>query len=221
MSRKKWLREFTLNATSGKSRQVAFRESNSILEPDPRRVTNFKRGVPVFLNEVDTIRNLATGNRQYKPPVLKAALVTDYDESNFHEMLAKFQFRLDGRFPDGGAGLEREVHAVASDLFLVGFIKVRSTYAMGHLQGDTYAMSYMRKWFEDRYNQSGRIDSVHIFGDSYGIPELRYTKLECIKDWRSPVRRRQHMASLTEDMKISDLERKTRERFNAGSAGIE
>jgi hypothetical protein len=212
MSKQKWLREFSLNSASGKSRQFAFRDGLSILEPDPRRVTNFKRGVPVFSHEVDTIRNLATGNRQYKGPVLKTNLATNYDESNYHEMLAKFHFRLDGRFPDGGIVFETEVHSVASDLFLVGFIKVRSSYAMGHLQGDVYAMSYMRKWFEDRYNVSGRVDSVHIFGDSYGIPELRYTKLECIKDWRSPVRRRQHMGSLTEDMRISELERKTRDR---------
>jgi hypothetical protein len=218
MSRKKWLREFTLNAVQGRSGQAGYREPPSLLESDPRRVLVFKRGVPVFSDEVDTIQNFATGNRQYKPQVKKAPVVTEYDSSNFNEMLAKFQFRLEGFFPQGGTAIEAEIHKVASDLFLVGFIKVRSRYAIGHLQGDAYAMSYMRKWMEDRCNTSGKMESVHIFGDSYGIPEFRYSKLECIKDWRSPVRRRQHMESIREEGRIKQLEQRTWDRISGTSS---
>ncbi len=107
---------------------------------------------------------------------------------------------------------ESEIHSVASDLHLVGFLKCRSLYAMGHLQGNVYSLSYMRKWLEDRYADSARIDSVHVFEDSYGIPELRYSKLECIKDWRSPVRRRQHMEAINEQRRIHEMERRTRQR---------
>jgi hypothetical protein len=212
MPKKKWLREFTLNIAKARNTHTGYRDNRSILDPDPRRVSNFKRGVPIFTEAVDTIQSLATGNRQYKPPLAKSALITTYDESDFHEMLAKFQFHVDGHFPTGGTDFEAEIHGVASDLSLVGFIKARSRYAMGHLQGDVYAMSYMRKWLQDRYNESGKIENVHIFGDSYGLPEYRYTKLECIKDWRSPVRRRQHMAVLEDEGRIHELERKTRER---------
>lgn len=201
--------------------QTGYRDSNSILDPDPRRVLEFKRGVPIFSRTVDTIQALATGNRQYKPPVPKAPLIADFDESSFHEMIAKFQFHLDGHFPTGGGCLEAELYRIASDLHLLGFIKARSRYAIGHLQGDVFAMSYMRKWLEDRCNDSGKIDIVHVFGESYGLPEYRYTKLECIKDWRSPVRRRQHMAVLEEEARIAGLERKTRERELQRQALIE
>jgi hypothetical protein len=135
-------------------------------------------------------------------------------------MNAKFQFRINGHFPEGGTSLEEELHKVASDLFLLGFIKVRSRYAIGHLQGDAYATSYMRKWMEDRCNSSGKIDSVHVFDDSYGIPEFRYTKLECIKDWRSPIRRKQHMAAIREEAYISSLEERTRDKQSARDAFI-
>ena len=117
--------------------------------------------------------------------------------------------------------MEAELYRIASDLHLLGFIKARSRYAIGHLQGDVFAMSYMRKWLEDRCNDSGKIDIVHVFGESYGLPEYRYTKLECIKDWRSPVRRRQHMAVLEEEARIAGLERKTRERELQRQALIE
>lgn len=220
MPKKKWLREFTLNVAKGRNPQSGFRDLPSLLDPQPRRVLEFKRGVPVFSKTVDTIQNLATGNRQYKPPVKKAPLVTNFDASNFHEMNAKFQFRINGHFPEGGTSLEEELHKVASDLFLLGFIKVRSRYAIGHLQGDAYATSYMRKWMEDRCNSSGKIDSVHVFDDSYGIPEFRYTKLECIKDWRSPIRRKQHMAAIREEAYISSLEERTRDKQSARDAFI-
>ena len=211
MPKKKWLREFTLNVASGRTPQPGYRERASLLEPAPRRVVEFKQGVPVFSKAVDTIQTLATGNRQYKPLVSKAPLITTYDETNFHEMLAKFQFHLSGSFASGGVVFEREIHEVASDLRLVGFIKSRSRYAMGHLQGDVYSMSYMRKWIQDRVAKGARLENVHIFGESYGLPELRYTKLECIKDWRSPVRRRQHMTQIEEEARISQLEKRTRD----------
>jgi hypothetical protein len=210
MPKKKWLREFTLNVAGGRTPQAGYREGFSILDPAARRVLDFKRGVPVFSKAVDTIQTLATGNRQYKPAVPKAPLITSYDQTNFHEMFAKFQFHIDGSLQSGGTEFEREIHEVAADLRLVGFIKARTRYAMGHLQGDVYSMSYMRKWIQYRYARGGRIDNVHVFGESYGLPELRYTKLECIKDWRSPVRRRQHMAVLDEESRIAQLEKRTR-----------
>lgn len=212
MPGKKWLREFTLNVGKGRNHQFNYRDAPSLLDPNPRRVVEFKRGVPIFSRAVDTIQNFATGNRQYKPRVVNAPLVTDFDSSNFHEMKGKFKFHISGRFPNGAVEFEKEIHHVASDLFLVGFLKVRSRYAMGHLQGDVYALSYMRKWMEDRYNESGTIDSVQVFDDSYGIPEFRYKKLECIKDWRSPVRRRQHMAAIQEQEMITKLEQRSRQK---------
>jgi hypothetical protein len=219
MPKKKWLREFTLNVAKGRSPQVAYRDLPSLLDPDVRRVTEFKRGVPIFSKEVDVIQTLATGNRQYKPLVAKAFVQTDYDHTNAHEMLAKFQFHVDGSFPNSGLDFEREIHTVASDLHLLGFIKARTRYAMGHFQGDVFAVSYMRKWLNDRCNTSGKIKNVHLFGDSYGIPEFRYTKLQCIKDWRSPVRRAQHMSVLREEAKIAELEARTR-RHEADDASI-
>ena len=218
MPKKKWLREFTLNVAQGRNPQVPYRDGPSLLDPSPRRVTDFKRGVPIFSTTVDTIQNLATGNRQYKPPVKKAPLITAYDANSCHEMQAKFQFHINGAFPHGGVQFERELYMAALDLYLVGFMKVRSRYAMGHLQGDVLALSYIRKWMEDRYNDSGIINNVHIFEDSYGIPEFRYTKLECIKDWRSPARRRQHMGAIQEAGKISSLEERTREKQSVQDA---
>jgi hypothetical protein len=212
MPKKKWLREFTLNVASGRHHQHGYRESPSLLIPSARRVEAFKRGVPLFSRTVDTIQNFATGNRQYKPPMKKVQVLADYDETSYHNMSGKFQFHIDGRFPNSGTEFEREMFGVASDLFLVGFMKVRAGYALGHLQGDVLALSYMRKWMEYRYNESGTIDNLHFFGDSYGIPEFRYSKLECIKDWRSPVRRRQHMGVLHEEARITKLEERSRKK---------
>ena len=212
MPKIKWLREFTLNVASGRNPQSGYREPLGLLTLEPRRVTNYKRGVPVFSEIVDTIRHVATGNRQYKPVMKPAPLLIDYDEITFHDMRSKFQFQLSGSFPEGGDSLEAEIHRVASDLSLVGFIKVRSRYAIGHLQGDSYSLSYMRKWLEDRCNETGTIQRVHIFSDSFGLPEMRYSKLECIKDWRSPVRRRQHMEVLSEDTRLAKLADDTRAR---------
>jgi len=212
MPKKKWLRELTLNVAKGRNHHTGYRGAPDLLSPLPRRALTFKRGLPIFSSTVDTIQNLATGNRQYKPPKKQTPLLTDYDENTCHQMRGKFQFHISGHFPHGGAETERELFTTASDLFLVGFMKVRSTYAMGHLQGDVFALSYMRKWFQDRCNSCGTINNVHIFDDSYGLPELRYDKLECIRDWRSPIRRKQHMESLREEAKLHELERRTRER---------
>lgn len=212
MPKKKWLREFTLNVAQGRNIQRGYRENMSLLTPQPRRVLEFNRGVPIFSRSVDTIQNIATGNRQYKPTQKKATVFTDFDETNLHEMKGKFEFHVDGQFAKGGSEFEGEIHEVASDLFLVGFIKARSRYAMGHLQGDVFALSHMRKWLENRFSETARIKNVHVFEDSYGIPEYRYTKLECIKDWRSPVRRRQHMSAIQEDGKISLLQERSNQR---------
>jgi len=212
MPKKKWLREFTLSVASGRVPQGGYRESCGLLTPEPRRVTHFKRGVPVFSETVDTIRNVATGNRQYKPVAKPAPLLTDYDESTFHEMRSKFQFHLSGSFRNGGASLEAELHRVASELSLVGFIKARSQYAIGHLQGDSYSLSYMRKWLENHCHDGGPIRNVHFFNSSYGLPEFRYSKLECIKEWRSPVRRRQHMEALNEEARLAKMSERTRAR---------
>ena len=196
----------------GRNLQGGYREPPGLLTPDPRRVTNFKRGVPVFSETVDTIRNVATGNRQYKPIPKVVPRLSQYDASTFHEMRSKFQFHLTGSFHDGGVALEGELYHVASELSLVGFIKVRSRYAVGHLQGDSYSLSYMRKWLDDRCNETGNVQKVHFYNDSYGLPEFRYSKLECIKDWRSPVRRRQHMEVLNEEARLAKLSEKTRDR---------
>ena len=217
MPKKKWLREFTLNVAEGRNHQIGYRHLPSLLTPSPRRVVEFKRGVPVFSKTVDTIQNFATGNRQYKPPPKKVQVITAYDETNYHDMVGKFQFHLEGQFPNYGRELENELFTTASDLFLVGFMKVRAEYALGHLQGDVFALSYMRKWLENRYNGSGIIHDVHIFGDSYGVPEYRYSRLECIKDWRSPVRRRQHMELIEEESRITRLEERSRVKQTEGA----
>ena len=212
MPKKKWLREFTLNLAKGKSFQAGYRETAGLLYQDPRRVLTFKRGVPIFSETVDTIRNLATGNRQYKPLKQEPPVRLDYSELNYHEILAKFQFHVSGSFPDGGRSFESELHSVASELSLVGFIKARSRHTIGHLQGDAFSLSYMRKWLEHRYNEFGIIDKVHIFDDNFGIPQYRYTRLESIKDWRSPVRRSQHMGVMHERARLASLTEKTRKR---------
>lgn len=221
MPKKKWLREFTLSVGKGRNPQIGYRPLPTLLDHNPRRVIEFNRGVPVFTKTVDTIQNFATGNRQYKPPVKRAPLVTDFDASNMHEMKAKFQFYISGSFPDSGKFMEQELYRAASDLQLLGFIKVRARYAMGHLQGDTYSASYMRRWMESRCNSTGKIESVHVFDDSYGIPEFRYTKLECIKDWRSPIRRKQHMTAIREQAYITNLAERTRERQAARDSFID
>ena len=214
MPKKKWLREFTLGTAQGRNHQVGYRPSPTLLDAAPRRVVDFKRGVPVFSKAIDTIQNLATGNRQYRQVSKPVPVCSDYDEETFHQMKGKFQFYISGSFPGGGSAFESEFHQAAADLHLVGFMKVRSKYAIGHFQGDVISLSYIRKWMEDGYNNSGIVDKVHIFDDSYGIPEFRYLKLECIKDWRSPIRRKQHMAAIHEEAKLLNLQTQTRKRDN-------
>jgi hypothetical protein len=212
MPKGKWLREFTLGVGAGRHHQSGFRGPPSLLNAAPSRVLNFKRGVPVFSSTVDTIKQFATGNRQYKGASKRNVLKTDFDHTSYHRMVGKFQFHITGLFPRGGTAYEDELFRVASDLGLVGFIKARSGYALGHFQGDVFSLSHMRKWIDSRQQETGEVSAVHFFEDSYGLPELRYNKLECIKDWRSPIRRRQHMSVLQEEAKWDELEKSTRER---------
>merc|ERR1712031_27560 len=114
-------------------------------------------------------------------------------------MFGKFRFEVQGRFSQNGEIFEKEAFEVAFGLFLLGWFKCRSNFAIGHLQGDVFALAYMRRWLEERHlsAEAGRVDSVSFPEENLGLSEIVYKRLVCVKDWRKFGTKKQHMMAMS------------------------
>eukprot|EP00439_Symbiodinium_sp_Y106_P001213 s1860_g1.t1 len=76
-----------------------------------------------------------------------------------------------GIFHDKGYMAEKEVFDTAFQLHLVGWLKVRATFILGHVQGDTYALSYFKKYLEEKHlsREAGTIDWVRLWEYNTGL----------------------------------------------------
>merc|ERR1712137_869464 len=103
----------------------------------------------------------------------------------------------------------------AFEMHLVGWLKVRSTTMIGHLQGDVYALSYFRKWLEEKHitPKAGIINALRIYEVNIGLDKpLEYKTLLCVKDKRKYGKRKIHMLAQLEKLQIQRLEQESVEK---------
>ncbi|KAL8424567.1 hypothetical protein Efla_005673 [Eimeria flavescens] len=185
----------------------------SLLDP-PTIAAPLKRGVPQLDAQFDTLNTTVTGFRKYRaPPVKPPPLRRDFTEKTFHELFGKFRFEVLGAFPYNGDVFRDKLLRVSRDLFIVGWIKCRAKFAIGHLQGDVYALSYLRRWLEVHADES--ISSVSIFDEAIGLQALDYEQIAAVNDYRSPAKLKLHMLMAAERRKAFLLERDSQQRAAA------
>nr|PUA90849.1 hypothetical protein TGBR9_249790 [Toxoplasma gondii TgCATBr9] len=179
----------------------------SLLDPPPC-VAPLEKGNPKLDRQFDTLNRSITGFRKYKAPHTTAPrVVRDRDETNFHEMLGKFRFDLQGSFKENGDMLRDSLLQVGRDLFLVGWVKCRSRFATGHIQGDVHALSYMRRYLEKHVDES--VSSVRFYEENFGMPLLEYERLSAVNDFRAPGKKQQHALRAAEKNKAKKLEQES------------
>ncbi|EDO06690.2 hypothetical protein BBOV_II007400 [Babesia bovis T2Bo] len=161
------------------------------------------RGYPVFDTIFDTLNDKASGLRKYKRREEKPVVRTDYTPNDMHEMNHRFRFKLSGTF--NAKSFESELESHCNQLFLVGWIKCRRTFAIGHLQGNVIATSYMKRWMEICGTKNGHFTSVMFFDENYAIPKLDYTEITVVRDYRKPQKKAQHQRVIIERREIQGL----------------
>ncbi|KAK2195402.1 Acylphosphatase-like domain [Babesia duncani] len=149
-----------------------------------------KRGYPVFDVVFDTLNQKASGLRRYKAKVEQPPVKTDYDVTNCHEMNHRFRFKILGKFNE--SVFESELASHCNQLFLVGWIKCTRTFAIGHLQGNVIATSYMKRWMEICGTRNAKFSMVSFSDENYAIPKLDYNEITLVKDYRKPQKKAQH-----------------------------
>ncbi|KAL8269990.1 hypothetical protein Esti_006090 [Eimeria stiedai] len=209
-----------------KKMRALFSIGEAMAPPDPRRrpppslldsppiTAPLKKGVPQLDAQFDTLNTIVTGFRKYQaPPEKLPPLRRDYTEKTFHELFGKFRFEVLGSFPYEGTLFRDQMLRVARDLFIVGWVKCRSKFAIGHLQGDAYALSYFRRWLEVHAEEN--ISSISFFDESLGLRSLDYEQVAAVNDYRSPAKKKLHMLVAAEKRKALLLERDSQRRAAA------
>jgi len=145
----------------------------------------------------------------YKP-VPRPRIVTE--ASQFHEMKSKFRFTVSGTFEKKGEPFQREMMQMCRNLELVGWLKCRKGFAVGHLQGDIYALSYMKRWLDRDETRNGRIQSVSFFDENFGIPAFDFKNLVAVYDRRSPSKKKMHSLMLRNSLSSVRLKKASDKR---------
>ncbi|XP_952529.1 uncharacterized protein TA11800 [Theileria annulata] len=146
------------------------------------------RGYPVFDTIFDTLNQKASGLRRYRPKEEKIPVKKDYDLTNQHEMNHRFRFELNGVFNE--KKFETELQSYCNQLFLVGWIKCRKKFAIGH--GNVIATTQMKRWMEIHGSDNAKFSRVFFHDENYSIPKLDYSHLTVVKDYRKPLKKLQH-----------------------------
>ncbi|PHJ23360.1 hypothetical protein CSUI_002787 [Cystoisospora suis] len=121
-------------------------------------------------------------------------------------MLGKFRFQARGYFTQEGDVLREDLLGVCRDLYLVGWIKCRRSFAIGHLQGDVCALSYMRRYLE-KYRED--VHAVSFYEENFGMPAVEYERVTAVNDYRAPAKKRQHAIAAAEKMKATRLQQES------------
>ncbi|CDI82940.1 hypothetical protein, conserved [Eimeria acervulina] len=111
---------------------------------------------------------------------------------------------------DNGDVFRDKMLRVSRDLFLVGWIKCRSKFAIGHVQGDVYALSYFRRWMERHAEEE--IKCCSFTEETIGLQKLDYEQMAAVNDYRSPAKKKLHMLLSAERQKAHQLERDAQRR---------
>mmetsp|Transcript_30347 Transcript_30347/g.79569 ORF Transcript_30347/g.79569 Transcript_30347/m.79569 type:complete len:237 (+) Transcript_30347:71-781(+) len=190
-----------------------WRQEFGLLKPD-KQAAVMKKGWPQFDQVYDPAKVQdppPTYKKYVPPPKPKPFIVKDsdyYHEDNLHELMGKFQFEVKGRFYKRGELAEREIFDAAFGLHLVGWLKVRSMGMLGHVQGDTVALSYFRRWLEEKHlsSSAGVIEWVRLWEINTGIElPLKYGHLVCVKDHRKYKTRKVHILATLEKSRLQRL----------------
>eukprot|EP00930_Biecheleria_cincta_P071003 TRINITY_DN58561_c0_g1_i1.p1 TRINITY_DN58561_c0_g1~~TRINITY_DN58561_c0_g1_i1.p1 ORF type:complete len:236 (-),score=36.75 TRINITY_DN58561_c0_g1_i1:53-760(-) len=195
----------------------------------PKDLPFIKKGWPQFEKAFDPANSqIPPSFRVYKPPIPPQSNVSrnveDYTADNLHELYGKFQFEAQGVFHQNGYIAEKEVLDTAFNLHLVGWLKIRSTFMLGHVQGDTYALSYFKKYLEEKHlsREAGTLDWVRLWEFNTGLETpLKYKHLFCDKDRRKYKNRKIHILTTLERSQIIRLERESTDRRKADQAFLD
>ncbi|CRG93632.1 conserved Plasmodium protein, unknown function [Plasmodium gallinaceum] len=194
-----------LNLSIQKKPHFLFRQ-NVLLDKREKWEPKLRKGHPQFIKQFDILNRQVTGFRKYKQVTIKREEIKkNYDITNFHEVKSKFRFEINGYFGDNGNIFCEELYRTAKRMFIVGWIKCRKRFAMGHFQGDSYAISYLRHWFDMYSSDTNRIDKLKIFDENHGIPNLDYYNITIVKDYRSPAKKKMHMIQSQDFLKTKKL----------------
>eukprot|EP00747_Dinoflagellata_sp_TGD_P166082 gnl/TRDRNA2_/TRDRNA2_188334_c0_seq1.p1 gnl/TRDRNA2_/TRDRNA2_188334_c0~~gnl/TRDRNA2_/TRDRNA2_188334_c0_seq1.p1 ORF type:complete len:268 (+),score=52.62 gnl/TRDRNA2_/TRDRNA2_188334_c0_seq1:107-910(+) len=195
----------------------------SLLRTDPQRA-EIKMGWPVFHQTYDIIQSRPTSFRKYRPPVrppTRARRDSEYydveagEDPPFHELIGKFRFEASGHFYGNAEAAEKEIFTTAFNLHLVGWLKARQTTLSGHLQGDTFALSFFQRWLEEKHlsETSGHVDHVRIFEANTGLDQpLVYRHLQCVKDRRKYGKKKIHLKTAIETMQVERFVRESAQK---------
>mmetsp|Transcript_1992 Transcript_1992/g.3729 ORF Transcript_1992/g.3729 Transcript_1992/m.3729 type:complete len:236 (+) Transcript_1992:55-762(+) len=196
-----------------------WREDYGLLRKS-KELPYIKKGWPQFEKPYDpTNSQIPPSFRQFQPTLAPQPKISrnsdDYDEDHLHELYGKFQFEAKGSFHNHGYLAETEVFNTAFNLHLVGWLKVRRSHILGHVQGDTYALSYFKKYLEEKHlsREAGTIDWVRLWEFNTGLDlPLQYRHLFCDKDRRKYKNAKIHILATLENLQIARLERQSIER---------
>lgn len=195
-----------------------WREELGLLQPG-KLLPFIRKGWPVFHTAYDPA-NLAapSSQRKYnypKPPPSVNRDPQGWTEDTIHELMGKFQFEAQGRFHKKGELAEKETFETAFNLHLVGWMKVRGTNILGHVQGDTFALSYFRRWLEEKHlsREAGTLEWVRFWDTNTGLEKpLQYKFLQCVKDRRKYKSRKVHILATLDKRQLELLERESAAR---------
>mmetsp|Transcript_103246 Transcript_103246/g.321746 ORF Transcript_103246/g.321746 Transcript_103246/m.321746 type:complete len:235 (+) Transcript_103246:407-1111(+) len=195
-----------------------WREELGLLQPG-KLLPFIKKGWPIFHTAYDPEKlKVPSSQRQYVYPTPPPSVNRDpqaWTEDTIHELMGKFQFEVQGHFHKKGILAEKETFDTAFNLHLVGWLKVRSTNILGHVQGDTFALSYFRRWLEEKHlsREAGTVEWVRFWEMNTGIEKpLKYKHLECVKDRRKYKSRKVHILATMEGRQLEALERESAAR---------
>lgn len=96
-------------------------------------------------------------------------------------------------------------------------MKARKTFALGHLQGDVFAIANMQRWMKEHQmsSEAGIVDTttdeggVKIWDENFGIAEpLAYQQLIMLKNWAPFAKRLRCRGKANISVQLQDLERK-------------
>ncbi|CAE8586402.1 unnamed protein product [Polarella glacialis] len=202
-----------------KKPDISWKQEYGLLAKD-KDLPYIKKGWPQFDKPYDPSNSkIPPSFKLYRAPMAPKSQVNrnsdDYSEENLHQLYGKFQFEVKGNFPNQGYTAEMEVFTTAFNLHLVGWLKIRERFMLGHVQGDTFALSYFKKWLEEKHlsTESGKMDWVRLWEFNTGIDvPLQYRHLFCDKDRRKYKNRKIHILSTLEKAQITRLERQSTER---------
>lgn len=171
---KKWKALHRLKVPDIRSNSF-LRDGRNLLSADPARVVKLKGGRPKFKIPWDPFTQTLSDNKKYVAPKKAAPPLPEVENPlQWHKMLGKFQFNIQGSFSNSGDLFKHSFSRVCKSMHLVGWVRCRSNFVVGHVQGDAISLTYLKKWLNDHMAPGSKIDRIQFFDENYGLRELDY-----------------------------------------------